>query len=363
MQQIVKPLLVWYEQNKRELPWREGSDPYHIWISEIMLQQTRVEAVKGYYSRFLERLPGLRDLAEVPEDELMKLWQGLGYYNRARNLQKAAQVIMQEYQGEFPQEYELLLELPGIGEYTAGAIASIAFGKRVPAVDGNVYRIYARLFADSSDIMAGKVRKRIRNEVARVVPENEAGAFNQALMDLGATVCIPNGQPFCEKCPIAQWCISRKQGDMLAYPVKPVKKPRKVEDRTVFLIEYQGRYLIQQRPKKGLLAGLWEFPSQEGSLSLEALRPRLEEWGADTAKVELLGKGKHIFSHIEWHMLGYLIHLKELPEVLENSFVLSSVGQLQEKYSIPSAFAVYMSEIMRRAEVLEESGQEKSRKK
>ena len=338
MQRIVEPLLAWYKENKRELPWRKDSNPYHVWISEIMLQQTRVEAVKGYYARFLERLPELRDLAEVSEDELMKLWQGLGYYNRARNLQKAAQMIMQEYQGEFPKKYELLLMLPGIGEYTAGAIASIAFGERVPAVDGNVYRIYTRIFADSSDVMAGKVRRRIRDEVATVVPGNCAGEFNQALMDLGAMVCIPNGQPLCEKCPIAQWCISKKQGDMLSYPVKPVKKPRKIENRTVFLIEYQGKYLLQQRPRKGLLAGLWEFPSQEGNLSLETLGTKLKEWGADAEQIELLGKGRHIFSHIEWHMLGYLIHLKNLPEVMEEGFVLSSVGQMQEKYSIPSAF-------------------------
>lgn len=345
MKQIVDPLLIWYEKNKRELLWRADKNPYHVWISEIMLQQTRVEAVKGYYTRFLERLPELKDLAVVPEDELMKLWQGLGYYNRARNLQKAAQILVGEYQGKFPETYELLLQLPGIGEYTAGAIASIAFGQRVPAVDGNVYRIYTRLFADDSNITVGKVKKRIRNEVAEAVPEGRAGDFNQALMDLGAMICIPNGQPFCEKCPIAAWCIAAKQGKMLNYPVKSAKKPRKIEQRTVFLMEYQGNYLIQQRPPKGLLAGLWEFPSQEGVFSPEELHLKLTGVGADVAEMELLGTAKHIFSHIEWHMLGYLVHLKKRPENLGENHVFSSIHELENTYSIPSAFQVYLREI------------------
>lgn len=349
MQKIVEPLLSWYEQNKRELPWRQDKNPYHIWISEIMLQQTRVEAVKGYYARFLERLPEVRALAEVSEDELMKLWQGLGYYNRARNLKRAALVIEQEYGGNFPTEYEALLQLPGIGEYTAGAIASIAFQRRVPAVDGNVYRIYTRYFADDSDITASKVRKRIRKEVAAVVPE-QAGEFNQALMDLGAMVCLPNGSPVCGECPLAAWCEARKKGNMLAYPVKPVKRPRKIEERTILVMEYQGKYLLGQRPEKGLLAGLWEFPSQEGRLTLEQLQRYLQEWGALAAEIELMGKGKHIFSHVEWHMLGYLVHLKKLPKEL-SGFVLSTVQDIQEKYSIPSAFSYYLEEIRNRSEM------------
>lgn len=348
MHRMVKPLLEWYGKYKRELPWRQDTEPYHVWISEIMLQQTRVEAVKEYYIRFLKHLPEVRALAQVPEDELMKLWQGLGYYNRARNLKKAAQVIEQEYQGEFPEEYELLLKLPGIGEYTAGAIASIAFGKRVPAVDGNVYRIYTRYFADSSDITKGKVRKRIRDEVGGALPEKCAGEFNQALMDLGATICIPNGQPLCGECPAANWCMAGKQGNMLDFPVKAEKKPRKIQERTVFLLEYQGKYFIQQRPEKGLLAGLWEFPSQEGTLSLEEIKSGLQDAGAGFAEIELLGKGKHIFSHVEWHMLGYLVHLVELPQDIVSGGVLSTVEQIQNKYSIPSAFSVYLEEILRR---------------
>lgn len=346
MQEIVEPLLQWYIENKRNLPWRQTRNPYYIWLSEIMLQQTRVEAVKGYYARFLERLPRVEDLARVSDDELMKLWQGLGYYNRARNLKKAASVIIEEYAGEFPKEYDKLLALPGIGEYTAGAIASIAFGQRVPAVDGNVYRIYTRLFADSRDITQGKVRKEIRNAVAEVVPQKSAGEFNQALMDLGAGICLPNGMPLCEKCPVAKWCQASKEGNMLEFPVKPKKKPRKIEERTVFLLEYQGKYLIQQRPDKGLLAKLWEFPSQEGKLSIQELTPLLHDWGVDMDCVELLGSGKHIFSHVEWHMLGYLIHLEQIPETLQGSLVLSSVEQIDNKYSIPSAFSIYLQKIM-----------------
>lgn len=346
MNEIVSPLLEWYARNKRDLPWRRDQNPYHVWVSEIMLQQTRVEAVKGYYARFLGRLPGVEDLAGVSEGELLKLWQGLGYYNRARNLKKAAQMVMQEYAGSFPEEYELLLKLPGIGEYTAGAIASIAFRKRVPAVDGNVYRIYTRLFADNSDITQGKVRKRIRDEIGNVVPEAHPGEFNQALMDLGASVCLPNGVPLCESCPVAEWCLASKEGTMLAFPVKPEKKARRIEDRTIFLLEYQGKYVIQQRPEKGLLAGLWEFPSEEGKLSLEKIGPVLREWGADLEQIEMLGSGKHVFSHVEWHMLGYLVHLQELKDDFDDKFVLADLEEIQNKYSIPSAFSMYLEKIL-----------------
>lgn len=208
MKEIVAPLLRWYDKNKRELPWREERDPYHIWLSEIMLQQTRVEAVKGYYVRFLEQVPGIKELSELPEDVLMKLWQGLGYYNRARNLQRAARQIMMEHGGVFPKTYEEILQLPGIGEYTAGAIASIAFDKQVPAVDGNVYRIYTRLCADASDVAQGQTRKRIRMAVAELVPKKRPGAFNQAWMDLGAMLCIPNGEPLCAACPLSRQCAA-----------------------------------------------------------------------------------------------------------------------------------------------------------
>ncbi len=344
MKRIVGPLLQWYETNARTLPWRQDPTPYHVWISEIMLQQTRVEAVKEYYRRFLDRLPTVEALAQADEDQLMKLWQGLGYYNRARNLQKAARMIQEEYQGHFPREYEELLKLPGIGEYTAGAIASMAFGKPVPAVDGNVYRIYTRLKADASDITRGPVRQRIRQEIQEIVPEKEAGAFNQAWMDLGALVCLPNGAPHCSSCPLASCCRAACQGNPQAYPVKPAKKERRQEERTVLLLEYQGKYLLQKRPDQGLLAGLWEFPSQEGRLGLGQLQDMLSEWDAQEDEIELLGKGKHVFSHVEWHMLGYLIHLRKLPDALREE-TWSTPEEMQEIYSIPSAFRRYYQKI------------------
>ncbi len=349
---ITENLLKWYQENARVLPWRMPDEdvgrpnPYHVWISEIMLQQTRVEAVKGYYHRFLERLPEIADLAEVSEDELMKLWQGLGYYNRARNLQKAATIIMKEYNGRFPDKYEEILKLPGIGEYTAGAVASIAFGENVPAVDGNVYRIITRLKGDSSDITKAVVKKKIREEVLGLMPAQNPGAFNQAWMDLGATVCIPNGEPLCRQCPLQTSCKAKKQGNPLAYPVKPAKKQRKVEQRTVIILEYQGRYLIQKRPDKGLLAGLWEFPSQEGNLSLVELQEQLSQW-ENCEEIELLGRAKHIFSHVEWHMLGYLVRLQQKPENgLEERGIWADIEEIKENYSIPSAFSAYYEKLL-----------------
>lgn len=341
MKEIVNPLLEWYAVYARNLPWRENPEPYHVWLSEIMLQQTRVEAVKGYYQRFLQRLPSVDQLAQVEEEELMKLWQGLGYYNRARNLKKAAEIIRQEYEGRFPDTYEGWLKLPGIGEYTAGAVASIAFGRRVPAVDGNVYRIYTRLRADDTDITLTSFKRKVREDIAAVLPEN-AGTFNQALMDLGATVCLPNGMPLCEQCPLSVFCQAWKEKNMLNYPVKPKKKKRRIEKRTILLMEYQGRYLIQKRPDKGLLAGLWEFPSQEGFVTPEQLQSYLQESGTGQEEIRLLGQAKHIFSHVEWHMLGYEIRLQTLPEDLEGQGTFGSIEELQEVYSIPSAFSAYM---------------------
>lgn len=365
LKRIVKPLLEWYDSHARELPWRQGEadgcNPYHVWISEIMLQQTRVEAVRGYYRRFLDRLPRVADLAAVPEDELMKLWQGLGYYNRARNLQKAAQRIMDEYGGRFPGEYEQILTLPGIGEYTAGAIASIAFGRAVPAVDGNVYRIYTRLFCDGSDITKTAVRRRIRKELLEIIPQERPGSFNQAWMDLGAVICLPNGEPLCGQCPLADFCLSGKNKNWQDYPVKPAKKKRRQEERTVILLEYRGKYLLQKRPARGLLAGLWEFPSREGVLSLSGLRRLLRQWEAfggdyglpedrqtEDMEIELLGKGNHIFSHVEWHMLGYLVHLDRQPKIgmSGEDIVWATVEEMEESYSIPSAYKCYYQKIV-----------------
>lgn len=339
-------LLSWYEVQRRELPWRQDKNPYHIWLSEIMLQQTRVEAVKEYYSRFLYRLPSIKELAQVEDDVLMKLWQGLGYYNRARNLKKAAQILVTEYDGEFPEEYEEILKLPGIGAYTAGAIASIAFGQAVPAIDGNVYRIYTRLAADGRDITKGNVQKEIYEKLKILVPREAPGEYNQAWMDLGATICIPNGDPKCKECPLADVCMARKTQTMSQFPYKPSKKPRKIEERTIFLLEYQGKYLLQKRPEMGLLAGLWEFPGVDGYLMIEELQRQLETQDIVVEEIELLGKYKHIFSHIEWHMLGYLLHLKECSEEIAEGRVFAEIGDLEGTYSIPSAFKAFLSELL-----------------
>lgn len=351
MKEIVEPLMEWYGKNARVLPWRLKPTPYHVWLSEIMLQQTRVEAVKEYYRCFLKRLPTVQDLANVDEDELMKLWQGLGYYNRARNLQKAAKIICEQYDGEFPQEYEQWLALPGIGEYTAGAVVSIAFGKKEPAVDGNVYRIYTRIRADGTDITKTELKKKVRREILDILPDIP-GVFNQALMDLGAMVCLPGGQPLCGSCPLARYCLAHRAGTELHYPVKPVKKPRRIEERTIFLLEYQGSYLIQKRPEHGLLAGLWEFPGQDGYMAPEQVVQGLRDMGVfdaqEACEIELAGRAKHIFSHVEWHMLAYEVHLQTPPSKLQDAGKFSTIQDLQEIYSIPSAFAPYLDYLFKK---------------
>ncbi len=353
LKEITPALLDWYDQNGRSLPWRKkkGSsslpDPYHVWISEIMLQQTRVEAVKGYYARFMEHFPDTGRVAAAPEEELMKLWQGLGYYNRAKNIQKTARIIQEKYQGHFPSGYEQLLSLPGIGEYTAGAISSIAFAEPVPAVDGNVYRIYTRFFGDRSDITRSLFKKELRQQMLEVIPAEDPGRFNQAWMDLGAVICLPNGTPLCQECPLQAKCIAHSDLSWSDLPVKPAKKQRQIQERTVVLLEYQGKYLLQKRPEKGLLASLWEFPAREGLLTQKSIGQLLRQWNIPDCQIEPLGRSAHIFSHIEWHMLGYLIHLKTMPEITfsgENTWV--TVEKMQREYSIPSALRYYYSKLL-----------------
>ncbi len=350
---IVDKLLVWFDENRRTLPWREDPRPYYVWVSEIMLQQTRVEAVKGYFDRFTKELPTIQALAEASEEKILKLWEGLGYYNRVRNLQKAAQIVDSDYNGQLPDTYEELIKLPGIGSYTAGAIASIAYQKRVPAVDGNVLRIVKRLAASYDDITKQKVVKEVECEMKAIMPVR-SGDFNQALMDLGATICIPNGRPLCEKCPIAEHCEGRKQDIMMLLPVKPSKKPRKIEEKTILVMEYESKYALNRRPKKGLLAGLWELPNVEGRLTVEELNDKLKELGVVDYEIELLGKAKHIFSHIEWHMLGYHIVIKnktdnirpnvsdagELSRSLEE-YSWMTTSKLKEDIALPTAFEYY----------------------
>ena len=258
---IPKPLLKWYDNNRRILPWREDPAPYRVWVSEIMLQQTRVEAVKPYFQRFMETLPDIAALAQAPEEVLLKLWEGLGYYNRVRNLQKAAIQIMEDYGGVMPDSYEELLKLKGIGSYTAGAVSSIAYGKPNPAVDGNVLRVIARVRKDERCISEDKVKKAVEKDLWEVIPTDRPGDFNQAMMEIGACVCIPNGAPHCEECPLQQICLANADGTQLQYPNKAKAKERTVEEKTILIIRDAELAALHKRPAKGLLAGMYEFPS------------------------------------------------------------------------------------------------------
>lgn len=342
----VQPLLNWYRDNKRSLPWREDPVPYHIWISEIMLQQTRVEAVKEYYRRFLDELPDIASLAAVQEERLLKLWEGLGYYNRARNLKKSAIMIMEKYQGNMPDAYEELLKLPGIGAYTAGAIASIAFGEDVPAVDGNVLRVITRVTGDPSDISDDSVRKRIAGDLLKTLPKGQSGTFNQALMDLGAMVCIPNGQPKCHQCPWKELCIARQEGLTDRIPYKPPKKQRTVEKKTVLVIRLKGGVLLHKRSAKGLLAGLYELPSIEGHCKKEEALDYVRELGFAPIYIESLPLAKHIFTHKEWLMKAYLVRADELSEMgditkADGQWHLVSPEEMEKEYPVPSAFSAF----------------------
>ncbi|MCI8650249.1 MAG: A/G-specific adenine glycosylase [Anaerotruncus sp.] len=338
--EIIPLLLAWYDKQKRDLPWRQEVTPYRVWISEIMLQQTRVEAVKGYFARFLRALPTVQALAEVPEQQLLKLWEGLGYYNRARNLQRAAQDIMERFGGTLPNSYEQLLTLAGIGSYTAGAIASIAFQIPVPAVDGNVLRVLARLTADRADIADPRTKKVAEQMLLQIMPQQRPGDFNQALMELGATVCVPNGAPSCLCCPVRQLCEGYRQGIMLELPVKSAKKPRKIEQRTVLVLLRDGKLALRRREKKGLLAGLWELPNFEGCCNNAQAVAAVRSLGLEPLRAEPLMAAKHIFTHIEWHMTGWRVTVEDACEVA--GLVWVNPTQLQTDYPLPSAFSAFL---------------------
>lgn len=328
---VVTPLLDWYAENQRILPWREDPSPYRVWISEIMLQQTRVEAGRAYFERFVAIISNIRALANVEDQILMKLWEGLGYYNRARNLKKAAGVVVEKYGGELPNSFEELLELPGIGPYTAGAVASIAFGIPVPAVDGNVLRVVSRILEQRDDIAKPAVKKAMEEVVGAIIPKERPGDFNQALMELGAVVCLPNGAPKCSVCPVAELCRARRSGVTGEIPVKKAKKERRVEEKTMLiLLDERGRMALRRRPSKGLLSGLWELPSFEGLLEEGEVRKRLEAAGLRCGEIQQTQGAKHIFSHVEWRMAGFtaciemMAPVSELNPGLEDDGVLSA---------------------------------------
>lgn len=391
-------ICAWYAENKRILPWREEKDPYKIWVSEIMLQQTRVEAVKPYFARFLQELPDIGALAGCPEEKLLKLWEGLGYYSRVRNMQKAARqlvetairpvdtdqtavwpvdtdkAISQSGAAVLPPDPKELQKLPGIGSYTAGAIASIAYGIPVPAVDGNVLRILARVTADDADILKASVKREAEQILTDVLQdaadagaekpaaELDPGDFNQGMMDLGAGVCVPNAQPLCEKCPLADICEAHRTGRETAYPVRKKARERRVEQRTILVIRDGERVALTRREDKGLLAGMYEFPNLSGRLNRKAVLQAVAEKNLVPLRIQKLEPAKHLFSHVEWQMSGYEIRVADFPESMAKTessvkpdgdraawiptqagspWFLAEIGQIEDTYPIPSAYKAY----------------------
>ena len=326
MKETVDLLLHWYYENKRSLPWRKDKDPYSVWISEIMLQQTRIEAVIEYYERFMKRIPTIKELSEIEEDELLKLWEGLGYYSRARNLKKASIKIMNEYHGVFPSTYSEILSLPGIGEYTAGAIASICFQLKEVAIDGNVMRVYSRVEGKDLDVSDLKVKKKIGEAIKKILP-HESGDYNQAIMELGEVICIPGGMPKCDSCPLQDMCIAHKKGIEMEIPRKITKKDKKEENYTVFLLKYKDLFALRKR-EEGLLNNMWEFPNKEGKISkkqIEELYHGIVEKGISST---------HIFTHKKWNLTSYFIEVKEM----DSNYTWVSLEDIENDKAIPTAF-------------------------
>ena len=329
-------LLPWYDAGHRELPWRQDKDPYHIWVSEIMLQQTRVEAVKGYYARFLSELPSIAHLAQCDDDALHKLWEGLGYYSRVRNLKKAAIQITEQYNNVFPGEYDQLRSLPGIGDYTAGAICSIAFNQKTPAVDGNVLRVLSRLTNDDTPIDSPAFKKSAREELEKIYPDR-AGDFTQALMELGATLCGPNREPDCEKCPCKDFCLGYKKGTAPGLPKKSPPKQRRIEEKTVLILCCDGRFALEKRPNKGLLAGLWQFPNATGKLNAQQTLAEVEKLAVKPKEILLQVERKHIFTHIEWDMYGAYVETANCG----GDYLWLTADEINSQIALPTAFRLF----------------------
>lgn len=334
-----RDLLNWYDQHRRSLPWREAPTPYHVWISEIMLQQTRVETVIDYFHRFTKRFPDVRALAAADVEEVTKLWEGLGYYSRARNIHRAAQLLHEQHQDALPDTYEALQKLPGIGEYTAGAIASIAFNEATPAVDGNLIRVATRLTADDGNITDADGKRRIRAFWQTLISTSRPGDFNQALMDIGATRCLPNGEPLCPDCPLQPHCSGHATGEPTRFPKKAVKRPRRIEEKTVLLITVNGRFAAHQRPDTGLLAGLWQFPMLEGKRKIAEIRTLFQDSHLPVLQIRRLKTAKFLFTHIEWRMLGYHIRLGDFNETVMMQTVGNGVPENTNKSIAISPYA------------------------
>ncbi|MBQ8174394.1 MAG: A/G-specific adenine glycosylase [Clostridia bacterium] len=354
LEELFVPLSSWYRENARPLPWRENATPYHVWLSEVMLQQTRIEAVRPYYARFLAAAPDIPALAALSDDRLMKLWEGLGYYSRARNLGRTAIVLCEQYGAQMPRDYAALRALPGIGEYTAGAIASIAFDLPTPAVDGNVLRVVCRLTADRSDVLAPATKKRITARLFALYEKccrqaGDAATLTQALMELGEVLCLPNRAPLCDACPLAPLCRAREEKCQTEIPFRSPKKARKESHKLVLLLrDDKGRYAIRRRPEDGLLGGLWELPhidlptpSTEDGDALDRLaREFCRENGLLAAESTTLPPSKHIFTHLTWQMQGCYINVTQT-EHTSRELLFVSPEELRTQYALPTAFAAY----------------------
>jgi len=336
--EIKQPLLKWYRKEHRDLKWRNTKNPYYIWISEIMLQQTRVEAVKDYYGRFINEIPDIESLANISEERLLKLWEGLGYYNRARNLQKAAIIVMDYYNGIFPVDYKSVLSLPGIGEYTAGAICSICYDDKTPAVDGNVLRVMTRLSECYDNIDNQSTKSKARQELLLLYESGDCGELTQALMELGAMVCVPNGAPQCEKCPLQSQCKAFEHGSYSDLPVRKEKKKRKIEEMTVFVLHDDDQYGIRKRKSTGLLANMWEFPHVEKIMNVETAMQYISDAGYEPVLLEKEIPYTHIFSHVEWRMIAYYISCRKK----QSDLTWVNKKEFEQQYALPTAFKTFI---------------------
>lgn len=338
LNKIAQPLVDWHEENQRPLPWRADREPYHVWISEIMLQQTRIEAVISYYQRFMQALPTVESLSRISEEELLKLWEGLGYYSRARNLKKAAETIMNEYGGQFPTSAAELRKLPGIGEYTAGAIASLCFNEPVPAVDGNVLRVISRITGSRKNVMETETKKEVTALLTAIMPP-QSGSFNEGLMELGEMICLPNALPRCGDCPVRNYCTACKENTVLELPVREKKVKRKKEEKTVYLLMTEdGEIAIEKRENKGLLAGMYQLPNTAGYADEEQIKSKVKGWGLTPTDISFVKDVKHVFTHIDWLMKGWMVRVKKK----NDTFIWATPEQLREQVPLPTAFQKFL---------------------
>ena len=339
LKELIDKLFIWYPDHRRDLPWRNNVTPYRVWVSEIMLQQTRVEAVRGYFERFITRFPTVQTLALASEEELMKYWEGLGYYSRARNILKAARVIVNDFHGEFPARYEEILSLPGIGAYTAGAIGSIAFGLPTPAVDGNVLRVYSPVFADDRDVLAESTKKDVICALQSVYPTgNDASILTQSLMELGATVCVPNGEPHCNECPLANTCLSKLRGEVSMRPKRKAKAGRKTYQLGVFLLRAGDKIAVEKRKEEGVLYNQYQFPCAYGEFSMESGIEYLTSLGAKALTPIYEKNETHVFTHVLWQMKAFLFLCNEP----FGDFRWATEEEIQKEIALPSAFRKFL---------------------